>query len=45
MPKLHFYDSGLACWLLGIHSPEQLRSHPKRGAIFETWGPGLEDYW
>ena len=25
------------CWLLGIRSPEQLRSHPLRGAIFETW--------
>lgn len=37
MPKLHFYDSGLACWLLGIRSPEQLRSHPLRGAIFESW--------
>ena len=37
MPKLHFYDSGLVCWLLGIRRPEQLRSHPLRGAIFETW--------
>ncbi len=37
MPKLHFHDSGLACWLLGIRTPEQLRSHPLRGAIFETW--------
>lgn len=37
MPKLHFYDSGLACWLLGIRGPEQLRSHPLRGAIFESW--------
>ncbi len=37
MPKLHFYDSGLVCWLLHIHTPEQLRSHPLRGAIFETW--------
>ena len=37
MPKLHFYDSGLACWLLGIRTVEQLRSHPLRGAIFETW--------
>ena len=37
MPKLHFYDSGLACWLLGIRTPEQLRSHPLRGAIFESW--------
>ncbi len=37
MPKLHFYDTGLACWLLGIRTPQQLRSHPLRGAIFETW--------
>ncbi len=37
MPKLHFYDSGLVCWLLGIREPEQLRSHPLRGAIFESW--------
>ncbi|TDJ71072.1 MAG: ATP-binding protein [Planctomycetota bacterium] len=37
MPKLHFYDTGLACWLLGIRSPDQFRSHPLRGAIFETW--------
>ena len=25
------------CWLLGIRTPGQLRSHPLRGAIFETW--------
>ena len=37
MPKLHFYDTGLACWLLGIRSPEQIVSHPWRGALFETW--------
>lgn len=37
MPKLHFQDSGLVCWLLGITTPEQLRSHPLRGAIFESW--------
>lgn len=36
-PKLHFIDSGLACWLLGIRSPSQLRLHPLRGAIFESW--------
>ncbi len=36
-PKLHFVDSGLACYLLGIRSPDQLRDHPLRGAIFETW--------
>ena len=36
-PKLHFYDTGLACWLIGIRAPHQLRTHPLRGAIFETW--------
>ncbi len=37
MPKLHFYDSGLACWLLGIRDVVQLDVHPLRGAIFESW--------
>jgi predicted AAA+ superfamily ATPase len=37
MPKLHFFDTGLVAWLLGIRSAMQLRSHPLRGAIFETW--------
>ncbi|MHC4443461.1 MAG: ATP-binding protein [Planctomycetota bacterium] len=37
MPKLHFYDTGLVCWLLGIRNATQLRTHPLRGAIFETW--------
>jgi predicted AAA+ superfamily ATPase len=36
-PKLYFVDTGLACWLLGIRSPEQLALHPARGALFETW--------
>jgi predicted AAA+ superfamily ATPase len=36
-PKLHFHDVGLVCWLLGIRDPEQLRLHPLRGPIFETW--------
>jgi len=36
-PKLHFYDSGLACYLLGIRSPDELRHHPLRGAVFESW--------
>lgn len=35
--KLHFFDSGLVCFLLGIREPEQLRLHPLRGAIFESW--------
>ena len=36
-PKLHFFDTGLVCHLLGIQAPQQLQSHPSRGAIFETW--------
>lgn len=37
MPKLHFYDTGLVCWLLGLRSADQLRTHPLRGALVETW--------
>ncbi|HPD31824.1 MAG TPA: ATP-binding protein [Phycisphaerae bacterium] len=37
MPKLHFLDSGLVCWLLGIRSADELRTHPLRGAVFESW--------
>lgn len=36
-PKLHFYDTGLACALLGIAAPVQLQHHPLRGALFESW--------
>lgn len=36
MPKLYFIDTGLAAFLLGIHSPAQLSIHPLRGALFET---------
>ncbi len=36
-PKLYFYDSGLATYLLGIKTPEQLSVHPHRGAVFETF--------
>lgn len=36
-PKLHFVDSGLACQLLGISEPDQLRHHPLRGSLFESW--------
>lgn len=37
LPKLHFYDTGLACWLMGIRTPDQLLSHWFRWRIFETW--------
>ena len=36
-PKIYFYDTGLACSLLGIESPEQLALHPLRGNIFENF--------
>ncbi len=36
-PKLYFYDSGLAAWLLGIKDVEQLSIHAMRGALFEGW--------
>lgn len=36
-PKLHWFDSGLLCHLLGIREPAQLQVHPLRGAVFETW--------
>lgn len=36
-PKLYFYDTGLAAWLLNIQTPEQLAIHPARGQLFETW--------
>lgn len=35
-PKLFFYDTGLACNLLGISSPEQLDTHFLRGGLFEN---------
>ena len=36
-PKLYFFDTGLLCYLLRIQNPEQLESHPFRGAILENW--------
>ena len=36
-PKLHFIDTGLAAWLAGVQSSEQLVTHPLRGALFESW--------
>ena len=36
MPKLYFYDTGLASALLGIENKEQLSLHPFRGALFEN---------
>lgn len=35
MPKLYFYDTGLASALLGINHASQLTTHPLRGNLFE----------
>ena len=35
-PKIYFYDTGLACFLLGIENGAQLQNHPLRGALFEN---------
>ena len=35
-PKIYFYDTGLVCYLLGIRNPQELDTHPMRGAIFEN---------
>jgi len=37
MPKLYFYDTGLACALLGIRQPQTLGLHAFRGAMFENF--------
>jgi len=36
MPKLYFYDTGLACSLLGIQNAEQLKTHSAMGNLFEN---------
>jgi len=36
-PKLYFYDTGLACSLLGIRSASELENHPMRGPLFENF--------
>lgn len=36
-PRLHFLDTGLVCYLLGIRDATTLANHPLRGAIFESF--------
>jgi len=36
-PKIYFTDTGLACYLLGIDSVEQLTTNSLYGNIFENW--------
>jgi predicted AAA+ superfamily ATPase len=35
-PKLYFHDTGLACYLLGLTSGLQLKTHYLRGELFEN---------
>lgn len=35
--KIYFYDTGLACALLGISSEEHLSTHYLRGGLFESY--------
>lgn len=36
MPKLYFYDTGLALALIGVENVGQLTLHPFRGSLFEN---------
>jgi len=36
-PKLYFYDTGLASFLLKIKDPIELATHPNRGNLFESF--------
>jgi uncharacterized protein len=36
MPKLYFYDTGLAIALMGVENVSQLALHPFRGSLFEN---------
>jgi predicted AAA+ superfamily ATPase len=36
-PKLYFYDTGLACSLLGIHDTHSLAFHSLQGSLFENF--------
>lgn len=35
-PKLYFYDTGLAAWLLNINDAKQISIHAMRGSLFEN---------
>lgn len=35
-PKLYFYDTGLACYLMGIENERQLQTDRMRGHLFEN---------
>lgn len=35
-PKIYFYDTGLASWLLNIQNPDHMSIHPMRSFFFES---------
>lgn len=37
MPKGHFRDSGLLCYLMNINTVEELQNHPQFGRIWESF--------
>ncbi|MEO8148351.1 MAG: ATP-binding protein [Bacteroidia bacterium] len=36
-PKMYFYDTGVACSLLGIENEKQLVTHHSKGSLFENF--------
>ena len=36
-PKIYFYDTGLACHLLGIRTKEEINVHFANGQLFENY--------
>ncbi|HJD62302.1 MAG TPA: ATP-binding protein [Rickettsia endosymbiont of Degeeriella rufa] len=36
MPKLYFYDTGIACTLLGLEKEQQLETHYLKGSLYEN---------
>ena len=37
MPKLYFYDTGLACSLLGLQHSQEITTHYLKGGLFENF--------
>jgi len=36
-PKIYFYDTGLACYLLGLKNEKEIMLHFAKGALFENY--------
>jgi uncharacterized protein len=36
-PKIYFYDTGLACYLLGLKNEKEITLHFTKGALFENY--------